>query len=395
MHNNRVTRLFYIIFVFDVVLNLIPTWNSSFVTRFMPIETYKNFVISLSKAVNTVFFLLIFVLSKKRDNNNLLLIILMMSVWAFLSIIVNLNLEYFVTFVGLVVSYLGLFCVKDYKFAPKLVRIASFLIVLWSISSVCYLPFASGEHYLSLFNAEFEQTAVSFCGWGTHRNHYGFYAGLSLLLLYINKNNIFVRIICTAILLIGIFLSGCRTVLLASFVVLFYLAWKNTTWKQRLLFFIVAASAVFALFYFGNELESRIISSENDDRNELVNLFIAIILANPVFGTGSATMAFSGNYSEGSPCHNFLLQTSADFGIPVMFMFLYFLFLIFKSSTREGRAVLIYLVLFGLTQPYFTFNCPIQFTLIAYLFIVYYNHICYANPEELHLHRSKIVHKYA
>lgn len=388
------TNLFYIVFIFDVILNLIPTWKSSFVTRFMPLETYSNFVITVSKTVNTFFFLLILLTAKKKNKGDLFLIILLMSIWALCSIMINLNFSYLFSYVGLVVTYLGLFCVKDYKFSPSLLKIASYLIIIWSISSVLYLPFASGEHYVHLFNTETENTAVSFCGWGTHRNHYAFYASLSILLLFLNKNKTIVRVLLTIPLLIGLFLSGCRTALLATFIVLFYLAWNKTSWKQRLFFMFLMGIAVYAIFYMGNALESRIISTSNDDRDELLYLFKDIILANPIFGTGSATMAFSGSYPEGSPCHNFLMQTAADFGVPMVFFFLIFLFLIFKSSTKESKVILLFLVLFGLAQPYFTFNCPIQFTLIAYLLIVYYNNLYLENTDKKPS-KKRVVHEYA
>ncbi len=372
-HYKLKSFLFGFLLLFDIVLNLIPTYNGSFVKNYMEIEDFRNLSLSLSNAVNTVVFAIIIGVAGVRSKSNVFGLTLVLFFLMFVSAVINLRTDSFIQLLGFIVIYLGLFSSCGWVHIKDSIKsIAFLLIILWSILPVIYLPFAPGEQYVYMFGSDSEYTMGTFCGFGFNRNDYGVYAGLSVLLLLFERFPKWFKYSCLVPLAIGIFLSQSRTALFGTVLVAFYYEWEKINKKNRIWLIVLAGVVFAAVLYASTIYEARFFSSSYG-RDSLNTLFYQLIFDSPIFGYGGATFAYSSNYSEGSPCHNFIIQAAADYGIIAAFLFCILLYCIFIKSTKKSKALLVLLCIIGLFQPYFTLSLPKMYPLVFFLLIGLYN----------------------
>lgn len=369
--NSIAKKIFYIIFIFDIVLNLIPTWRDSFIINFIGLDEYKNRVITISNTFNTIAFLFLF-FSSGIKNNRYTTIIIILSVLMLLSTAINGAYDMLYKTFCFPIVMLGMFCCQQSNLSYKFLKVFLIIIILWSIIPVAYLPIAPYEHYLYMHNTDNINTLNTFCGFATHRNGYGFYAGLSLCFLFMEDFKKIFKIVAAVLLAIGLFMAASRTALVGAFVAVMFYNWRSIPKKYRIFIVIAGIVAVEALFYYARMFDSRIMA-EDSGRDELYYAFFNLVLNNPIFGKGGNAMAMLGG--DLNPCHNFLLQTAADYGLIALAVFCVFLWRIYSDSNLEAKTILLFLLITGFFQPYFSLKFPLQYTLVAYLLIIYYNNV--------------------
>ncbi|MEG1692350.1 MAG: O-antigen ligase family protein [Bacteroidales bacterium] len=248
---------------------------------------------------------------------------------------------------------------------------ATLILVVWCVFPLFYMLIAPIEHKIMLFNgSEDSMTFSSFGGFSLHRNYYGFYVGLSIILLTFYDVLKKYRIVLYPLLLIGLILSESRSSIIATLVCvsLFYIKKNGLKLSRLFMLSIGVGIIIFLWYYFSQNFASRDISS-NSDRWELYNGFFNIFWDNFFWGTGKSSLYFSSNYPEGSPAHNFILQTLADYGFFTSLIFFFFIGYNFFHGGIYSKTLWCYLLIIGLFQPYFTFGIPISFTLITFLMI--------------------------
>jgi hypothetical protein len=213
----------------------------------------------------------------------------------------------------------------------------------------------------------------SFGGLSYHRNVYGFYAGLTVLLMWFIDLKRKHKLILSIILLIGLTLSESRTSILALSIAYFYLLIKDNDAAAKVrmkvkryipLVVIVTISIIAYLINYGTRSNDMLVTS---DRSEIYMKFLGMFLSNIFWGRGEPTTFISYGTNEVTPVHNFILQVLVDYGLFTSIMFVLLLFLVWKKSGLYSRVLYLYLFIVGLFQPYFTFGFPTYFTLIIML----------------------------
>lgn len=336
----------------------------------MEIDDFIKLSISLSNAINTIVFFLILICHRQKLNNKNLAITIAISIIIFVSIIANVNFTMTTRLVGLLICFMGLFCINDYSLDYRVIKVIALIPIIFSIAPVIYIPFASNsENILFLFSTDNEATIGTFCGFSLHRNAYGFYAGLSTLLLMSFDYNRFFKLFSFIMLAIGLFLASSRSSILATLVCVTYFNWEKITIKLKALLIVVVSCIVGLIYILANIFDSRLFTVGYQDRSSLNDIFISAVLKSPILGYGGGVLI------NGDPCHNFIFQVSADYGIVALLCYLYLFYLLFKRSNINSRSILIFLIIIGLFQPYLSLNLPVQFMLISFLFVTGFNNI--------------------
>lgn len=368
-------NIFYIIFIFDIILNLIPTWRGGFIYQHIGLEIYGNLVITISNTFNTIAFVLL-LFSSGIKNSRYVDYVIVLSILMLLSTAINGAYDMLYKTICFPIVMLGMFCCQQSDLSNKLLRTVLILMILWSIIPVAYLPIAPYEHILYMHNTDNFNTLNTFCGFATHRNVYGFYAGLSLCFLFMQDNKKVFNWVAIILLIIGLFMAASRTALVGAFVSILFYRWKSISKKYRVWIIIFGLIVVEVLFYYARIFESRIVS-EDSGRDELYFAFLRQICENPFFGKGGNAVAMLGG--DLNPCHNFLLQTAADYGLLALLVFCAFLWRLYSDSNLEAKTILLFLLITGLFQPYFSLKFPLQQALVAYLLIIYCNNVTKTN----------------
>lgn len=84
--------------------------------------------------------------------------------------------------------------------------------------------------------------------------------------------------------------------------------------------------------------------------------FMKLIKEHPLLGYGEEVKHYSNIYPGGAIAHNFILQTTANYGIFVTVFFIILLLAVYYYSQPFSKAILAFLVIWGITQPYFGFS---------------------------------------
>ena len=382
---------FYVMLLVNLVLMLLPTWKG----LEMELKDYTSITIAIANYTNLVASaLMLFSLNGHPTSKNNKEIIILLFLFAFLSIIINFQFNSLKTFFVSFVIYFVLFVyIEKLRFNEKIIRIVAWLIILWSIVPLLYFPFASSEQQLWMFSSNADYETGTFCGFGCHRNYYGYFASLSIILLslfkikYLNNG---IKLFIYLLLFVGLALSSSRSSLLAAIIPLIVFNWKKyNSLFYKIVVILLIAIAFFALSYFGNRFELRyVVDTTSGGRDSLISAFYSIFLSHFFFGTGGNTVIKTAEFPDGTPCHNFIFQTAADYGIFVIVLFLLFIIYNYIKSTPRGRMIWLHLLIIGFFQPYFYFGIPNQFIIISYLLIYIYNRDSRQESCSLQIKRS-------
>ena len=249
-----------------------------------------------------------------------------------------------------IITYLALVCVlPQYKFGSKIKNWILVLLILWSVSPVLYFFIAPINIKLLLFTE-----SGTFSGFALHRNFYGVYAGISFLLLWFVSWSKFYKILFGAILLMGLLMSECRTVIVCLFISLVYKKFSHHKffYAYLVLLAIIGGICYLSLVELFSDYMMRRDLDNNAMRQELYQGFGNIIWENPLLGKGENVLYYSSTYPDGAPAHNFILQIIANNGIFELLCFIVFYVAIFKSFSKNSRCIFLFLIVTGLFQPY-------------------------------------------
>jgi len=333
------------------------------------IENYSRDNLRILLVVNFLISMTVVLLSKININNNVIHLILILSI---LNAIIYLYQggEYgLFPIIAIPFSYMALFYVfPQYKLNDKLLSTVLWIIVIWSIYPVVYIIIFPSDYISSLFMDTLG--LKTFRGFAQHRNVYGFYAGIAIILLFVKYGNTrtFLKYILLLPLTVGLILSESRSSILATISVLLYRFIKTRGIKPSSIpIGVISMIAVFvSLQYYLATYSVRGFELVGYDR---LSLWSQVIRQNSqywVFGKGPGSNVVN-TFHVDMTSHNFILQTLFDYGIFVSAFFFVLLVKVWQNAKKEYKYFLLYILIIGLFQPYFSYGVPIYFTLTTIL----------------------------
>ena len=354
--NPYVYKLLLAIFYFDLCLGLCPAWQGSFILRLISYEAFMKIWQLGSLFVTISLSFLILCIQKRIYNPPIFYTIYILHILFTVSIVINGLKSGALAIFGIPLSYWVLYdTLKQYKFSSKHLKRAFYALLVWCIIPIFYYAIAPLDTKI-LFMTGPEGQLLTFGGFAQHRNFYGIFLGVAFICTLIWKMKLSYKVLICILLSTGLILSVCRTAILSIIITISYifLFHKKISIKKKLIF-------LFLLFFVGITLyiiltNSNFITrdvSNNDERIELWSGILKIIEKNFFWGVGEEALYYSRGFPQGAPAHNFILATIASYGIFVFCTFCLLLILIFKYSNFYFNAFLIYLISWGLTQPYF------------------------------------------
>ena len=387
---NTSERLFYIFFLFNVIVVLIPTWKGSFIADYMDIEDFVGLVNRIARFFNLIIALFL-IANNVPKQSSLFNISLVLLVVMLLSKIANLTFEEITQPIDIFVFNVALFC----SFKPRYIHdnlyiIITFLFVVWSVAPVLYYPIAPAYDKMMLFASEADalEEVSTFCGFAKHRNVYGYYCCVAVILTLFSNYNKFLKAALLIAMGIGLFMSASRSNVAGLAVAIAYYYFFSGSYKQKILFVIVAATLLYWGYGFAVSSESRLLDTSG--REELNRASYAMFQESPIFGYGKGTVTNITNYRGAKlPPHNYLFSTLLDYGLVAFIPFVIFLFLLLKVSGRKSRTFLIYIYVVGVMQPCFGLYSPAQIQLIIYLLVIAFNNSRMNNNETIAAISSK------
>lgn len=349
--------LFLMLYYINLLIILCPSWSASPLYRFISVDKWGMVWLTLSIISMICIGGLILITHRLVSKNIITLLILLSYFFYLLSIVFNGFRSGGFAILGIPISFLVFFVIcKKYKFNVIHLKITNIVILIWAIAPIILL--LNPAIRISFFTAP-AGNIMTFSGFAIHRNFYGFIVGLSLILLYFSNFGIIKKIICLIPIFLGIYLSSCRTLLVSLILTFGYLIFSNDSISKKIKSFLICGGIVISCsgYWIMTDPEYSLRNMDNnDDREELYTSFIDVIFEKPLLGYGENVTYTSQTFPEGAPAHNFILQTSANYGIPTMIMWCLLLLAVFYYGSPFIRLILVYLLMWGLTQPYWGFG---------------------------------------
>lgn len=352
--------IFQITLLLQLIFLLLPSWSGSPLWNIITHEQYISFIVQGSSFI-FLFSSILFVFLGNSFNRKLFSLLLVIDFIFILSLLITGFQSGLLAVVGIPLSYICLFdIIKRYSCSHRLLFLSLYVMLIWCVLPILYLPFIPSSEKVLFFTAE-DGSLTTFTGFALHRNFYGMVIGLVFILLLKLKLNMLFKFVSFVILLIGLFICSSRSAIVSVIVVLSidYILIKKTMLFKHLPVIIWGSAVLFTAYYFYSQYSLRA-TNDNDARNELYQGFFSMISKHPIWGYGYPVKYYSirPNFVTGSPAHNFIVQLWADYGLIVLFSFLFLLAFVYKKMGRYSRMFLVYVIVWGLFQPYFGFGIP-------------------------------------
>lgn len=366
--NLIICRLLEFLLIINLLFALFPAWHISPLWNFIPTDSYFSIWISLAKKITIIISLFIILFEKKYYSKRLFIAICVVFIGVSLSLLFNdfyIETSYIVLFAP--TEYIVLFIIsKKYKFSKKLTSLIIYIMAIWSILPLVLLILFPGTIGINMFislNGGFN----TFRGFALHRNFYGFYTGLTVLLFMMSSANKSIKITVIITCFLGLILCGSRSSQLCTIVsMVILMVLKN---KKLIYIIIPIGVSCLAIFsYFSQTLELRSSNyGDNDDRVEILKGFGKMISERPIIGYGKMTQYYPIASPDEFPAHNIIAQVWADYGILTLLSFLILLLLAYQKSDKTFKVLFSYLLLISLSQPYFYVSLAWTFMVIIIL----------------------------
>lgn len=386
--------LFYLLLIVELIFLLTPAWSASPLWNIITFERYFPIIVNGSQIVFFIFSFMILCMQRKLDSSILLFLCLIE--FCFLLSLTSTGFKSgLFALVAVPISFLFMFgSVKNLNINKTIIPIIVVVMWLWSVVPIVLLivsPALRASFFVSLTGE-----LLTFSGFAFNRNFYGMIIGVPIIVLLTYRLNFSLLFKCFMLLtsLIGVFLCASRTLLLVIVVCVtydFFLRSKKVFFHRiaYFLLFLIGAAGTYTV-YTNYSIRPE---KTNDDRKELYEGFFEKIKESPLVGQGEKVLYYSSTNIEGSPAHNFILQLGADYGVPVLTLFLLFLAYVFIRAKRYLRIFLIYTVIWGLFQPYFSFSIPSSQVcmplLIGWILDIGYTRLDSHNSKELTIKENK------
>ena len=317
--------------------------------------------------INILVCLAILVIQHRIHSKSIFYMVILLFLAVFISMFANEMPTGLTTLICFPLEYIVI-CViaRDYTFGPRIIKITFLMLVLWSILPLLVMLAGPIDFQIAMVSDVYGKLST-FGGFAFHRNFYGFYAGLTIILALFIPIRSFWKISIILLCLVGIMLSASRSALMCTFagILLFYYLTNKKKFISILPFVVIGVALILSAYAYFN-LRSKGLE-DNDDRFEILRGFGEFIMDKPLFGNGEAMIYYSAHYPLGAPAHNFVVQVWADYGLITLLVMLGFLTLIYFKSNVYLKVLLLYLLLFGLSQPYFYLSMPAAFMMITFL----------------------------
>lgn len=315
-----------------------------------------------------------FILINQRRIYNKLVVggIIIVYLFFLFSITINGFKSGSIAILGIPISFFIMFdTIKQYKFGERHLNFIFYLLLAWSFTPLilCIIPSLRYSFFLTP-----EGGYTTFSGFAIHRNFYGILLGVLYLLLCVKKMSFFLKFLLLSILLFCMILSASRTAIISCIAITCALIYYSESIKKKtkVIFFAVTIilSSVIYWILTNPEFSMREID-EDSGREDIITGFIELIQNSPFWGYGEEVTYYSRLFPNGAIAHNFLLQTTANYGIFVTLSFVILLVIVFYYSQPFSKIILLYLIIWGLTQPYFGFGAFSPHVLIP-MFVGYF-----------------------
>ncbi|RGL12760.1 O-antigen ligase family protein [Bacteroides uniformis] len=364
--------LFVFLFYFDFFITLLPMWSASPLYAFVSPEVLGRIWLlsSLGILIACGFFILI---NQRRIYNKLVVgSVVIVYLFYLFSITINGFKSGSIAILGIPISFFIMFdTIKQYKFGERHLNFIFYLLLAWSFTPLilCIIPSLRYSFFLTP-----EGGYTTFSGFAIHRNFYGILLGVLYLLLCVKKMSFLLKFLLLSILLFCMILSASRTAIISCIAITCALIYYSESIKKKtkVIFFAVTIilSSVIYWILTNPEFSMREID-EDSGREDIITGFIELIQNSPFWGYGEEVTYYSRLFPNGAIAHNFLLQTTANYGIFVTLSFVILLVIVFYYSQPFSKIILLYLIIWGLTQPYFGFGAFSPHVLIP-MFVGYF-----------------------
>lgn len=367
-------RLLYLfVFILNLFYVLVPQWKGSSIwNTYYDIESFTLGFLWLRQI--SIFLLIVISLfafpgNKRLRINDILPFVVLALTYA-ISLFFNGKISSIFAAISIPLNYYAIFLAQQRKIF-NLSYIIIIILALWVFLPVIDFFFFSDSYRQSLFFYSSSEIGDfndnDFSGYAYHKNAYGYICGLLIIILqYLNIKRIY-KFILIPLIIICILFSGCRSVLVSILGVFFISYFKNKSEKfhlirnhlgragtkklrlryMGLIILIVAISSVAIMFLIQNSI------FDDPFRLLIYEHFFSVIKSNFYFGVGEPVF-----FDSDDPAHNFILQILADNGFFCFIAFMWVIFRIFKSSTKMGQMLIIYLLLVSLFQPTLSLSAP-------------------------------------
>ena len=367
IHRKQILQwLIYILLLENLFFALLPAWKGSFIWNYIQDEN-SYFLLTGYPIIflNVLISIFIILNSTKISNKYTITICGICMFFITFSMLQNsINIDILEGLFGLLIYTILIGILPRFDFSDKIRNSILILLLIWGIAPIIYF-FVSSDQTKLLFLTE----SGTFSGFALHRNFYSAYAGIGLLSLLFTNWSKYWKLALGSLLTIGIIISESRTAFLGLIIAIFYYKYSNNKHLfVYLSFFIIVGYLSFQTIM--ETLSSYMVRkdfSNNATREELYQGFLEIIKNHAILGKGENVLYYSINYPDGSPAHNFILQTWADYGIFALIFFTYFLFRVFKSLSRNGKTLFLFMVVIALFQPYIDAGIPSKLMIIVLL----------------------------
>lgn len=353
--------------IVNLLFALFPAWRLSPLWNYIPVDGYFKVWMATLDKINVLVCLAILVIQHRIRSKGIFLLVVLLFLAVFISMFANGMPTGLTTLICFPLEYIVI-CViaRDYSFGSRIIKITFVMLALWSILPL-FVMFAGSINYQIAMMSDVYGRLSTFGGFAFHRNFYGFYAGLTIILALFIPMRSFWKVSIILLCLTGIMLSASRSALMCTFaaILLFYYLTNKKKFISMLPFAGICVALILSAYTYFN-LRSKGLE-DNDDRFEILRGFGEFIMDKPLLGNGEAMIYYSAHYPMGAPAHNFVVQVWADYGLITLLVMLGFLALIYFKSNVYLKVLLIYLLLFGLSQPYFYLSMPAAFMMITFL----------------------------
>jgi len=320
--------------------------------------------------INAMLFLLVVFQSKFRENNNLFINILVLEFFYCINFIYHGFIVSPFSVLVLPFAYLTLFYVfPKYSYSNRILKFVFITLLIWCILPLIILLIAPVSIKTQMF--QIEGSTLSLGGLAAHRNVYSFYVGLTIILTIFIETGRKRKFVTLGVLFIGIALSQSRSGIFAVVIaLLYYFINKQTRLKSsKYSIFLLIASCVIFYHLIMNYGSRNDVFFSISDRIFLIQSFFELLWSNIFMGRGTAVLISTAS-TEDIPAHNFIIQTILDYGLLVAIPFFVLLFNVWRESGLYYKTIFLYLMLIGLSQPYFSFGVPTYFTLSSLLIAI-------------------------
>jgi hypothetical protein len=373
------------IFVAAIFIMLLPLHKESFIINYLgDVNKFSNYSQLLLILLFFISMLSFFLGSKlKYSSKNLHLVWILFATFS-ISLIIFLftkeSLNGLFSLFYMPLFYLFLFenSKKNY-FSQKERDIITLILFIWCVFPIVDSFINNNWLTYSSLAIDSNSSDVSFSGYALHRNVYGLYCTLTALLVLFSQYNKFVKFILYIAILAAIFMSQSRTALLVVLVLTFIHVWIKLP-KFRLIFSMLGSLFLFLIFILLNflkeELGMRNLIQSDDSRVDIIKKLFSKYYNVLLFGSGE-TSSIDLGLEVNATAHNFIAQTLLDYGVFNLLVFLLIIWQLAIKYSYHSRMLLISIVVYGLTQPYFSFGIPNSYMFFTFSLSIMLNKDAY------------------